>query len=127
MTIVVSNAQCVCAAFTGCGTWSMQTGHTALTLAAKEGHTECVRLLLESGADKDAAPTVRVRNASGLFGSQGWRRRLQSVQSRFYPFSCNQFVFSQWHLLFRFVLRSLSALMLLILVSSLILALWSLS
>ena len=36
-----------------------QTGGTALISAAEKGHTECVRLLVESGADKDAADNVR--------------------------------------------------------------------
>ena len=35
-----------------------QGGDTALILAAEKGHFDCVRLLLEAGADKDAANEV---------------------------------------------------------------------
>ncbi len=50
--------------FGGCGTvaaYSHQTqsGRTALIFAAQNGHAECVRLLLEVGADKDAVDNVR--------------------------------------------------------------------
>ena len=38
-----------------------QSGRTALISAAFEGHTECVRLLLEGGADKDVKTTVRTK------------------------------------------------------------------
>jgi hypothetical protein len=38
-----------------------QHGSTALIRAAATGHVECVRLLLEAGADKDAACKVRGR------------------------------------------------------------------
>ena len=34
-------------------------GRTALILAAKEGNTECVRLMLNAGADKNAKDKVR--------------------------------------------------------------------
>ncbi len=37
----------------------MQRRRTPLIRAAARGHTECVRLLLEAGADKDAANDVR--------------------------------------------------------------------
>ncbi len=36
-----------------------QDGSTALICAARYGHTECVRLLAESGADKEAKTIVR--------------------------------------------------------------------
>ena len=36
-----------------------QNGHTALMHAASKGHTECVRLLVEGGAIKDAKSNVR--------------------------------------------------------------------
>ncbi len=36
-----------------------QKGGTALICAAEYGHTECVRALLEAGADKDARNSVR--------------------------------------------------------------------
>ncbi len=36
-----------------------QHGRTALNVAAYFGRTECVRLLLEAGADKDATDDVR--------------------------------------------------------------------
>ena len=37
-----------------------QKGSTALIVAAERGHTECARLLVEGGADKDAKNNVRV-------------------------------------------------------------------
>ncbi len=36
-----------------------QDGYTALIWAAQCGHTDCVRLLVEAGADKQAMTTVR--------------------------------------------------------------------
>jgi ankyrin repeat protein len=36
-----------------------QGGDTALMLASKMGHIDCVRVLLEAGADKDAEDNVR--------------------------------------------------------------------
>ncbi len=36
-----------------------QDGYTALICAAKKGHTDCVCVLLESGADKEATDIVR--------------------------------------------------------------------
>jgi ankyrin repeat protein len=36
-----------------------QEGWTTLSLASLNGQTDCVRLLLESGADKDAKNNVR--------------------------------------------------------------------
>ncbi len=36
----------------------IQDGDTALICAASNGHTECMRLLVEAGADKDAKSTV---------------------------------------------------------------------
>ncbi len=46
---------CVCV-------WLVQSqyGYTALIRAAKHGRAECVRLLLEAGADKDAMTNVRL-------------------------------------------------------------------
>ena len=38
-----------------------QDGHTALIVAAAEGHTECLRALMASGADKEAKGNVRGR------------------------------------------------------------------
>jgi ankyrin repeat protein len=38
-----------------------QLGQTALQSAAEKGHTDCVRLLLEAGADKETKDIVRVR------------------------------------------------------------------
>ncbi len=38
----------------------LQNGSTALIRAAHEGHTECVRLLLEAGAVKNTQNSVRV-------------------------------------------------------------------
>ncbi len=37
-----------------------QGGWTALMRAAIEGHADCVRLLLDAGADKDARHNVRM-------------------------------------------------------------------
>ncbi len=39
--------------------FQIQDGCTALIWAASNGHTDCVRLLVEGGADKDAKSTVR--------------------------------------------------------------------
>ena len=36
-----------------------QDGFTALTWAVAKGHAECVRLLLDAGADKNARSKVR--------------------------------------------------------------------
>ena len=36
-----------------------QTGFTAVLYAAQKGHTDCLRALLEAGADKNAANLVR--------------------------------------------------------------------
>jgi hypothetical protein len=35
---------------------------TALMMAARDGHANCVRLLVDAGADKDAKDKVRVSN-----------------------------------------------------------------
>lgn len=37
----------------------MQVGDTALICAAEKGHIDCLRMLLESGADKEARGGVR--------------------------------------------------------------------
>ncbi len=42
-----------------------QFGQTALILAAGEGHVNCVRLLLDAGADKEAKNVVRAMLLSG--------------------------------------------------------------
>jgi hypothetical protein len=42
-----------------------QGGWTALILAARWGHTDCVQLLLDAGADKNAADNVRGRSFLG--------------------------------------------------------------
>jgi ankyrin repeat protein len=42
------------------GLFISQLGITALMLAAHKGLTDCVRLLLEHGADKDAKGNVRL-------------------------------------------------------------------
>jgi hypothetical protein len=41
-----------------------QEGFTALIAAAREGHSDCVRVLLDAGADKNA--TDKVRASAGL-------------------------------------------------------------
>jgi ankyrin repeat protein len=38
----------------------VQDGDTALIGAAAKGHTDCVRLLIDAGADKDVRTNVRV-------------------------------------------------------------------
>ncbi len=46
-----------------------QSGWTALILAAVSGHTDCARLLLDAGADKDYTHEVCGRsNASAFWG-----------------------------------------------------------
>ncbi len=42
------------------GEYDSQNGWTALMWAAQNGHADCVRLLLDAGADKDAKTRVRV-------------------------------------------------------------------
>jgi ankyrin repeat protein len=42
--------------------WATQDGFTALFFAIINAHADCVRLLLEAGADKEAKDTVRVLN-----------------------------------------------------------------
>ncbi len=42
----------------GCESHS-QGGYTALMYAAYSGHVDCVRLLIDAGADKDATTNVR--------------------------------------------------------------------
>ena len=47
---------------------ALQDGMTALMYAAHEGHTECVRQLIDAGADKEAMTSVRVgRCLAGRF------------------------------------------------------------
>ncbi len=46
-----------------------QDGWTALIWAAEKGHADCARLLLDSGADKEAKDKVRATSA----GVRGWR------------------------------------------------------
>jgi hypothetical protein len=42
-----------------CGDSDAQGGETALMLAAAYGHADCVRLLIDAGADKEAKNIVR--------------------------------------------------------------------
>ena len=42
------------------GEFDLQKGWTALIWAARNGHADCVRLLIEVGADKDAHPKVGI-------------------------------------------------------------------
>ena len=44
----------------GCGDFDSQNRYTALMYAACMGYTESVRLLIDSGADKDGNDEVRV-------------------------------------------------------------------
>ncbi len=48
---------CVCG-----GEFDSQWEETALILAAENGHADCVRLLIDAGADKDTADDVRRRS-----------------------------------------------------------------
>jgi ankyrin repeat protein len=55
---------CLCAVRAGrrrrhIGTLTAQNGQNALIRAAMGGHTDCVRLLLDAGADKNAKTKVR--------------------------------------------------------------------
>ena len=43
-----------------------QYGRTALLLASENGHAQCVRLLLDAGANKNATANVRPRFAASL-------------------------------------------------------------
>ena len=43
-----------------CGESELQGRDTALMSAAVEGHADCVRLLIDAGADKEAKDNVRV-------------------------------------------------------------------
>ncbi len=47
-----------------CGHAWAQDGRTPLMWAAKYGHADCMRLLLEAGADKEATGKVRARVVS---------------------------------------------------------------
>ncbi len=49
----------------GGGKLNSQSGRTALMRAASRGRADCVRLLIDAGADKDAKNRVRRRS---LFG-----------------------------------------------------------
>ncbi len=46
--------------FLGFGESDSQSGSTALFLASDAGHTECVRLLIDAGADKEAKDQVLI-------------------------------------------------------------------
>jgi ankyrin repeat protein len=45
-----------------------QNGRTALFYAAIKGHAECVRLLLDAGADTEAKNNVRGRSIASAVG-----------------------------------------------------------
>ena len=45
-----------------------QFGFTALIGAAGGGHSDCVRLLLDAGADKNATDEVRAGAGGGVWG-----------------------------------------------------------
>jgi hypothetical protein len=51
----------------GGGESNSQDGSTALMRAVDDGHAECVRLLIDAGADKDAMNMVRVSRCSLSF------------------------------------------------------------
>jgi ankyrin repeat protein len=48
-----------------------QNGSTALMFAAEKGHVDCVRLLLDAGADKEAKNEVRA-SAGVVCGALLW-------------------------------------------------------
>ena len=53
----------VCVAFFGGGSFgkfAQNGGHTALIWAGFNGHADCLRLLLDAGADKEVTDWVRV-------------------------------------------------------------------
>ena len=50
-------------------THAQKDGKTALMCAAMKGHADCVRLLLDAGAYKEATDGVRVSNRSVLICS----------------------------------------------------------
>ena len=52
----------------------MQYGHTALMVAAYGGHRDIVKLLLESGAQKDLQNAVRRREGCGAAPMGAMRR-----------------------------------------------------
>jgi len=54
--IVISSMRCPLLSISICGLCGvfLQDGHTPLWMAASEGHSEVVSLLLERGADKEA-------------------------------------------------------------------------
>jgi hypothetical protein len=56
--------------FDGDGASDSQDGRTALIYAAQYGRTDCVRLLIDAGADKEARNNVRVGRCQ-CFGEAG--------------------------------------------------------
>jgi ankyrin repeat protein len=55
LSFISELALCVCV-----GESISQSERTALIFAASRGHVDCVRLLIDAGADKDAKDNVRV-------------------------------------------------------------------
>jgi hypothetical protein len=47
--------------------WRSQRGYTALIRAAANGHTECVELLVNAGADTEAIDNVRMSHFCNFF------------------------------------------------------------
>jgi hypothetical protein len=45
----------------GCAEFDSQSGCTALIIGASQGSADCAQLLIDAGANKDAADRVRLR------------------------------------------------------------------
>jgi hypothetical protein len=60
-----------------------QRGFTALMEAATNGHSDCVQLLLDAGADKDFLSAVR-ESVSGMMRADGFRLLWPCVHENIY-------------------------------------------
>ncbi len=64
--IVVSRMSKVLYLLVACGNMHAQGGYTALICAAIHGHADCVSLLIDAGANKEAKTNVRSRTVAWL-------------------------------------------------------------